>query len=847
MRVVRLLPLGLLAATLPLLTGLDACLGLCDYETDPQCEDPTRAQIEGTITVPEAGGASLGDFVPVSGPLAQALKEAMTAELARSPADGVPGKIRTPHRSDRNSVAKAKTRTERYRPSEIIVKTREPARARKADLARTIKEHLEAKFRRDLTVEVRLCGTEHRCLVDVRHGDGKELDLEDTAVAVTVVSELPGLVYAEKNLILQMSAQPNDEFFTLQWHYAAIDLPAAWEITVGDPNLVAAVIDTGILLNHPDLAPRLAGTGADLIDDRGVANDGNGRDNNADDPGDDACGGGCHSYHGSHVAGTMGAATDNGVMVAGITWAGRLLPVRVLGKGGGSLADIADGIEWAVGHDVDGVNRNTTPADVINMSLGGFGRSEVMNDAIASATAEGAIVIVAAGNDDTDANEFTPANAPDAITIASFGNTGARRSTPRKASYSNFGRKVDVAAPGGEQAEDIDGDGQPDGVLSTVGDFVSFYQGTSMAAPHVAGIAMLLKSVEPSLTQEDVRTLLKDSANPDLECPQGCGAGRVSAAAALFALDGGLAGPRVIANPAFARVGLGQRESGLVFKNIGNEGTSVAIAVGGADRDKCTVSSRGGNIAARGELALTVTIERNEGGDDRGECTVTASHAGGAAEARVVWTPDKILALQTVDVGAVRVLDDGNLRVARLVTTSAVQQYRYKLFNLEPGTYIVVGLVDTNNNGSYDDPEDAVGIYLPPREGNGTACPEATCGRVTVEAGERITGADFVVAPGFGGDDGSTGGTGNGRLGDACAQSADCGGGLYCEATLRFGYCTTDCFSDTDCGSTGICVSLLATTGEEYQVCLKSCSVNADCRQGDGYFCDPLDNTCFPE
>lgn len=845
-RSLRFLPLVVLTASVPFLTGLDACLGLCDYETDPFCEDPLRAQVTGTITVPEAGGAMAG-FVRVHGELADAVKDAMAAELARPrQVDGVPSKIRAPHASDRNRVARAKTRTERFRAGEIIVKAREPVRERKAELARLLEDELRDRFLRGVTVDVRLCGTERRCLAHVRNAEGKPLELHETVEAVAVLARLDFLEYAEKNLILQIAAQPNDELFTLQWHYAAIDLPAAWDITIGDPNLVAAIIDTGVILDHPDLANRIIGPGADLIDDPAVANDGDGRDDDGDDPGDQSCGSNCHSFHGSHVAGTIGAETDDGDMVAGITWDGGLLPVRVLGAGGGSLSDIADGIEWAVGHDVDGVSANPTPADVINMSLGGFGESEVMNDAVASAVAEGAIVVVAAGNDDVDATEFTPANTPDAITVASHGNTGPQRPTPRKASYSNFGARIDVAAPGGEQADDEDNDGQPDGVLSTVDDFVTFYQGTSMAAPHVAGIAMLLKSVDPALTQEDARQLLVDSANPDLDCPQGCGAGRVSAAAALFALQGALDGPRVIASPSFLRVGRGQRETPAAWKNIGTAGTDVTLTVGGPDRTLCAVSTAGGPIDAKGQLAAVVTLSRNEAADDRGECTITATSAEGSAETRVVWTPDVIEALQTVDVGAVQIQDDGGLRVARLVTTSEIADYQYKLFNLDPGTYLIVGLVDTNTDGDYDDAEDAVGIYVPPPTDDGTACTHASCGRVTLGEGEHVEGADFVVAAGFGGGDDGTGGTGDGALGDGCATSDECGGGLYCEATLTLGYCTTDCTSDTDCPANGICVSLIDVSGEEYQVCLKSCAADAECREADGYFCDPTDNTCYP-
>lgn len=844
----RVAPVAILATAFPFITGLEAC-GLCDYETDPNCEDPTRAQVLGKVTVPEAGG-ELSGFQRVTGPLAKQLKDAVAERVARDPYTS--RKVaRIPVQSKRNQVDQAKTRVERFREGEIIVRANEPIRQRKAELARAVEIYLERNYRSDkaLTVDVGPCGTETRCLLKVRDAEtGKLVDLADTAEAVTVLSQWSFLKYAEKNLILQMTAQPNDEFFTLQWHYAAIDLPTAWDITLGSGDIVAAVIDTGVLVNHPDLAGRVTDHSADLIDDPGTANDGDGRDDDGDDAGDNACGSGCHSHHGSHVAGTMGADTDNGEMVAGITWEGQLLPVRVLGDGGGSLADIADGIEWSIGNSVDGVTDNPTPADVINMSLGGVGESEAMNDAINDAVQTGCIVIVAAGNDNSDATEFTPANAPDAITVASHGNTGPDRGTPAKASYSNFGSKVDIAAPGGEQAEDADGDGQGDGVLSTVEDFVTFYQGTSMAAPHVAGIAMLMKSQDRALTQEDVRTILVDTSSPDLDCPEGCGAGRVSAAAALFGIDGDLEGPRVIASPAFVRVGIGQTQTPLVFKNIGNTGTDVEFTIGGPDRDKCDIGAdTSANIGADDDVVLTLNIARNEAADDRGECTVTATFSEGSSEARVVWTPDQVAAIATVDVGAVLIADDGSFTVEQIQPTTAVQNFEYKLFNLDPGTYIIIGLIDTNQDNDFEDEVDGVGIFIPEDDGDGgDACTQAECGRITVAAGDRVENADFVVAPGFEGGDDGTGGTGDGVLGDGCASSEDCGGGLYCEDSLGTGgYCSTDCQSDADCPSGGLCFSLQDATGEAYQMCLKPCASDADCRTGDGFICD-VDGTCFP-
>lgn len=822
------------------LAGLTACdfLGLvCDYETDETCEDPTRSQISGKVSIPEANGASARTLAPDIQAARKLIADAARELKASTPKSyDVAGRHRVPGTGKGFVVEPGKVKETKFRASEVIVRAHEPIRGRKAEISRALSLALNDR----VVVDVRLCGTEFRCLADLRTPDGKELDLAQTQEVVLALAQSPLLKYAERNLILdKMTVFPDDEFYSFQWHYAAIDVPAAWDITQGDSAIVGAVIDTGILFDHPDLAERVIG-GADLIDDADVANDGDGRDDDGDDAGDNSCGGGCHSHHGSHVAGTMGAATNNGTMVSGITWQGGLLAVRVLGAGGGSLADIADGIEWAVGNDVDGVAGNPNPADVLNMSLGGQGESAVMDEAVADAVAAGAIVLVAAGNDNQDAESFTPANAPGAITVASVGNGAGGR--PEKASYSNFGAIVDVAGPGGEQAADNDDDGNGDGVLSTIGDFVAFYQGTSMATPHVAGVAMLMKSVNPELDQEGARDILTSTADADIDCDAGCGAGQINAYGAVLAASGDLGG----LSGASVRVGQGATSAVVTFRNFGDAAVDVDFSVGGQDRDSVSLDVDSGTIPAGGKLAVTATLTRNDTLDDRGSATVTAVGGGDTAEARVDWTADASPVVENVIVGAVRVLDDGNLEVAseRLITTNALKDFNYKIFNIDPGNYLVIGLLDANNDEDFDDAEDATGFYVATGD-EGTACAGAGCGRITVAAGETFAGADFLVAPGFdGGDD--VGGGGDGALGDACESSSDCGDGLYCE-TFAGGYCTTDCNGGADeCPAGSTCFDI--GTDEPYQMCFKDCSVDSDCGRA-GYVCDIFEGvgSCIPE
>ncbi|KZY96491.1 hypothetical protein A3746_10460 [Oleibacter sp. HI0075] len=343
----------------------------------------------------------------------------------------------------------------------------------------------------------------------------------------------------EPDIQVQASLVPNDPYFSQQWGLfsaaAGINAQDAWDITQG-AGAVIAVADTGYV-PHPDLNDNLL-PGYDMISSSSSARDGNGRDDNAIDEGDYTtfwtCGYSSNSsWHGSHVAGIANASADDGIGITGVAPEAKHVPVRVLGTCGGSLSDIADGVQWAAGLPVAGLPANSNPADVINMSLGGAGSCPgFMQDAINAATAAGAVVIVAAGNENTDASGSVPANCNNVITVASVGVDGSR------ASYSNYGNVVDIAAPGG---------GNGDGILSTIdsgsqgraGAAYAKYQGTSMAAPQVAGVVALLRSANPSLTPQDIEDVLKDTARPFIGNCDGCGTGLVDAHAALLAVTDG--------------------------------------------------------------------------------------------------------------------------------------------------------------------------------------------------------------------------------------------------------------------------------------------------------------------
>ncbi len=362
----------------------------------------------------------------------------------------------------------------------------------------------------------------------------------------------PDVSYAEIDVRLHAHAGLMDTYYMDQWHYhdattevGAANLPGAWAEATGDASIVVAVIDTG-LVAHSDLDPDITDAtgsvvpGYDFIYYTSIANDGDSRDSDPSDPGDwDPTGDWCNknqssSWHGTHVAGTIGAITNNNNGVSGVNWNSKILPVRVLGRCGGLLSDIADAIRWSAGHSVSGVPLNSNPAKVLNISLGATSScSTTMQDAIDAAVSAGSTVVVSAGNDTTDANTNTPANCNNVITVAAVARDGDR------ASYSNVGSTVEISAPGGEGTS-TNAVYSTSNSGSTVPSSESYewLAGTSMAAPHVSGIASLLLSKNSNLTPSQVLKILENTARDfpagATECNTAiCGAGIVDAHAAL--------------------------------------------------------------------------------------------------------------------------------------------------------------------------------------------------------------------------------------------------------------------------------------------------------------------------
>jgi serine protease len=400
-----------------------------------------------------------------------------------------------------------------------------------------------------------------------------------------------------------ITGAPNDKYYAkYQWHFnnavGGADVEKAWSKADGS-GVIVAVLDTGITA-HSDLDESLADAGYDFINDHFVSGrDTDGRVSGGWDLGDwtteepwlSECTDANNppepsSWHGTHVSGTIAELTNNGMGMAGVAHAARVLPVRVLGHCGGYTSDIADAIVWASGGHVDGVPDNQNPAQVISMSLGGGGvctADDVTGKAIAGAISRGVTVVVAAGNSGADAANFSPASCPGAITVASNGITGKR------AFYSNYGSTVAISAPGGGIYQNDDpGSGQqanPDGFVwsainsgDTVPDAESYggMAGTSQATPHVAGTVALMLSAEaaasrPISTPAEIRSMLTSTARPfPVAVDQPIGSGILDASAAVDAALG-------IAPPAETAITLGN--GSVLSGQFGSAGATTLYAL----------------------------------------------------------------------------------------------------------------------------------------------------------------------------------------------------------------------------------------------------------------------------
>lgn len=414
----------------------------------------------------------------------------------------------------------------------------------------------------------------------------------------------PEVEFAIQDRPMRAFATPNDPTFTNQWalrstfNTAGAKFDQAWDVVRGSADVVVAVLDTGVVFETPDLAGRLL-SGYDFVSDIPTANDGNGRDANAADPGNwissadkqtaefSGCSEKNSSWHGTFVAGQIAANTNSDSDVAGADWNVKVLPVRVLGKCGGLLSDVLDAMLWSAGLAVPGIPNNPNPADVINLSLGSpTSCSSFEQTVVDRVNAAGTLVVAAAGN--SGASVDSPANCNNVLAVGALDRDGSR------ASYSAIGSGVSLMAPGG-LSNGLVGLGNLGTTTPTSASLVS-KTGTSFAAPLVAATAGLMRSINPALTPAQLRSQIVGSASPFLSPRSGtctansisvscncttavCGAGMLDAFAAVSAVKGN----RPVANASASANGLGTsgfQESATGLNPVRLRGSASSVAAG---------------------------------------------------------------------------------------------------------------------------------------------------------------------------------------------------------------------------------------------------------------------------
>jgi len=539
-----------------------------------------------------------------------------------------------------------------------------------------------------------------------------------TVALAATLAGMDGVRYAEPDyrVFPLFDTRPNDTHYNLQWHYEQIQLPAAWDLTQGNNSVIVAVLDTGTT-PHPDLASREI-QGIDMISNPAIAGDGDGIDNDPTDVGDSG-GAQPSSFHGSHVGGTIGASTNDSLGVAGVTWFGRMMHVRVLGIGGGSNFDILNGILWAARLPNASNQLPGERADIINMSLGGPSSSQATQDAVSDARAAGVVVIAAAGNENSPQPSF-PAAYDDVVSVAAVDFEGNR------APYSNFHATVDIAAPGGDVTTDRNGDGYADGVLSAKPDDTvnptnftsySFYQGTSMAAPHVAGVAALILAIDPNLTPTQVETFLTSTAT-DRGAPgrdNQFGHGLVNAFAAVQAASGGgggapmlsLASASLLFSQATDSAQIGVANVGGMLLQVTN--VSATTNSGGNWLSATPVAVIGGTTTDTSAVEVTVAAVGLPDGFYSGTVDIQ-SNGGNVSLVVTLALGASTGTVYTVFVLAVDAATYNTVAQDTVQTSSLVNAY--SLTGLPPGQYYIVAGTDEDNDNFICDPgEPLCGIY----------------------------------------------------------------------------------------------------------------------------------------
>lgn len=544
-----------------------------------------------------------------------------------------------------------------------------------------------------------------------------------TIRAVIDLRNQPEIKTADLNYRRLAQTTPDDPYYDHQWHIPLINLPQAWEFTTGiTTDVVVAVVDTGIVMNHPDLVGAILSTGYDFIEDPLFSLDGDGIDDDPSDPGDHGDSG-LSSFHGTHVAGIIGAATDNGKGVAGTAFnRAKIMPIRVLGLYGGTTYDILQGVRYAARLSNDSGTIPPRPAEIINLSLGGPGYSTIEEQTFQEVSDLGIILVAAAGND-ADTTPYYPAAYPGVLGVSAV-DAGSQLSY-----FSNHGSYIDLAAPGGDLAQDRDHDGFGDGILSTsahdsiispIPDYL-FLQGTSMASPQVAGVAALMKLIHPELTPLELDTALAAGQLTTDLGPAGWdekyGYGMIDALRAVQTANT-LAGgqplpPTLILTPNTLNFGLTTNTLECTAAASDSNGTPLTIATVVTDSTWLTVN--GTTLDQNNLGTYQVVVDRTGLVDGIYSGTITFTTATDKQSTLVVTMLVSTGIGIFPDTGTLHLIltDETTKTVARTqIITPNEGIYPFSFSDLPDGFYSLKAGSDYDNDGVFCDPGESCGAYL---------------------------------------------------------------------------------------------------------------------------------------